>query len=103
MATLYPKPLPEHYLHEPEHRAKILFHNRLNDALGDEYRVFYDVAWQSRTDHGLDGQADFVLAYSNDRSMISGIEERQERFLNIADRDLRDPGAGWCILKSGRD
>ena len=70
MATIYPSPLPEHYRHEPEHRAEILFYDHLRESLGGEYRVFYDVAWQSRTDHGLDGQADFVLAHPEQGLMV---------------------------------
>ena len=60
---IFPEHLPASVLNDPRCSAERLLYEALA-RLDNEYRVFYSVAWQARTNRGAtDGEADFVVAH----------------------------------------
>lgn len=63
MSKIFPEHLPSSVLSDPRRSAERMLYEALA-KLGDEYCVFYSVAWQSRTNRGaMDGEADFVVVH----------------------------------------
>jgi len=66
MATLYPNPLPCRVDADPMRAAEREVYAALGVGLGQDYSVFYGVAWLARDTRGgaRDGEVDFVVAHA---------------------------------------
>jgi len=64
MATIYPTPLPRHIEDDPMRAAERRVYEALRDGVGQEFSVFYGVAWLGTLGAGArDGEVDFVVAH----------------------------------------
>ena len=65
MATIYPTPLPRCIEDDPMRAAERRVYEALRDGLGQEFSVFYGVAWLAATPGtgARDGEVDFVVAH----------------------------------------
>jgi hypothetical protein len=64
MATLYPTPLPRYIEDDPLRAAERRVYDALREGLGQEFSVFYGVAWLGALGAGArDGEVDFVIAH----------------------------------------
>jgi hypothetical protein len=65
MATVYPTPLPRRIEDDPMRAAERRVYKALRDGLGQEFSVFYGVAWLAAAPGAgaRDGEVDFVVAH----------------------------------------
>ena len=71
MPSMYPTPLPRQVWDDPLRAAEREVYAALSAGLGQDYSVFYGVAWLARDTRGAarDGEADFVVAHA-DRGVL---------------------------------
>src|SRR4051812_16600982 len=65
MATMFPNRLADATTGDPKRAAEVAVYEALRAQLGEEYVVFYSVAWLSKSPNGgaPDGETDFVLLH----------------------------------------
>ncbi len=65
MAILWPRNLPRSVLEDSRRRAEVRTYDRLSEALGDRFHVFYSSPWMGidRFGNEQDGECDFLIAH----------------------------------------